>query len=90
VQGTPLDRLNPCPAIMTILLQNQKTGWYFQPPDTWVSNPADAHSFLSWAEATNTQQRYNLHDLQMVFKFEGESFFLEVPLECRTQPGLAG
>jgi hypothetical protein len=73
--------------IMKILLQDQKTGLYFQDPENWVYSPDEAHQFLSWTDVMSAKKKHRLNDsVQMVFRFEREGFLIQVPLEGRPVP----
>jgi len=56
---------------MRTLLRNTATGLFFQGPDQWTSNPADALDFKMIDRALNFIETWRLKDMELAFAFRG-------------------
>jgi hypothetical protein len=56
---------------MRTLLRNAATGLYFQGPDKWTSNPAEALDFKMIDRALNFIETWSLKDMELAFAFKG-------------------
>ena len=65
---------------MRTLLRNTATGLYFQGPDKWTSNPADAHDFKMIDRALKFIQTWRLRDMELAFGFRNSRPVTGVPL----------
>jgi len=54
---------------MRTLLRSIPTGLYFQGPDKWTENPADAMDFKSIDRALNFVQTWALKEMELAFAF---------------------
>jgi hypothetical protein len=66
---------------MRTLLRNTATGLYFQGPDKWTSNPADAHDFKMIDRALKFIETWRLRDMELAFAFKNSHPVTGVPLE---------
>ena len=55
--------------LMRTLLRSIPTGLYFQGPDKWTENPADAMDFKSIDRALNFVQTWALKEMELAFAF---------------------
>jgi hypothetical protein len=56
---------------MRTLLRNITTGLYFQGPDKWTSDPAEALDFKMIDRALNFVETWSLKDMELAFAFRG-------------------
>src|SRR3974390_2921740 len=54
---------------MRTLLRNLSTGLYFQGPDQWTRNPANAHNFKMIDHALEFVRHWQLLDVELAFAF---------------------
>ena len=66
---------------MRTLLRNTATGLFFQGPDRWTTNPADAHDFKMIDRALNFIETWRLRDMELAFAFKNSRPVTGVPLE---------
>jgi len=66
---------------MKTLLRKVSTGLYFQGPDQWTNNPAQAHNFKMIDRALQFIHRWKLQDVELAFAFENVGHVKRVPLE---------
>ena len=66
---------------MRTLLRKIPTGLYFQGPDRWTSNPAEALNFKSIDRALKFIETWRLKDVELAFGFKGSRSVTAVPLE---------
>jgi hypothetical protein len=66
---------------MRTLLRNTATGLYFQGPDKWTTNPADAHDFKMIDRALNFIETWRLRDMELAFGFRNSRPITGVPIE---------
>jgi len=66
---------------MRTVLRNTATGLYFQGPDKWTSNPADAHDFKMIDRALNFIETWRLRDMELAFAFKNSRAVTGVPIE---------
>ena len=66
---------------MRTLLRNTATGLYFQGPDKWTSDPAEAHDFKMIDRAINFIETWRLRDMELAFAFRNSQHVTGVPLE---------
>jgi hypothetical protein len=66
---------------MKTLLRRVSTGLYFQGPDKWTSNPAQAHNFKMIDRAIDFVDRWNLDDIELAFAFDDPEDVTAVPLD---------
>jgi len=66
---------------MRTLLRNITTGLYFQGPDKWTSDPAEALDFKMIDRAINFVETWSLKDIELAFAFRGAHQATAVPLE---------
>jgi len=59
---------------MKVLLQNTRTGCYFQAENTWTPKILAACDFTKPEEALTFAVRKGVPHVQMVLKFEGEDY----------------
>lgn len=55
---------------MRTLLRRVSTGLYFQAPDQWTSNAAQAHNFKMIDRAVEFVDRWHLRDIELAFAFD--------------------
>jgi hypothetical protein len=73
---------------MRILLQQKKTGLYFQDAGLWTQQAAEAMDFVSSTKAIDFCVLNKLQDVQLVLKFEQEHYEIVMPaMEDRRQLG---
>ena len=56
---------------MRTLLRNTATGLFFQGPDRWTSNPAEALDFKMIDRALDFIDTWRLKDMELAFAFKG-------------------
>jgi hypothetical protein len=66
---------------MRTVLRNTATGLYFQGPDKWTSNPADAHDFKMIDRALKFIETWRLRDMELAFAFKNSRPVTGVPIE---------
>jgi hypothetical protein len=66
---------------MRTLLRNTATGLYFQGPDKWTSDPADALDFKMIDRAIDFIDTWGLQDMELAFAFRGAKNVTAVPPE---------
>jgi len=66
---------------MKTLLRRVSTGLYFQGPDQWTCNPAQAHNFKMIDRAVEFVDRWQLNDIELAFAFDDPEEVTAVPLE---------
>jgi hypothetical protein len=69
---------------MKTLLRKISTGLYFQGPDQWTTDPAEAHNFRMIDRALEFAERWQLRDVELVFAFRGVEQVKRVPIERLT------
>ena len=62
-------------------MRNTATGLYFQGPDKWTTNPADAHDFKMIDRALKFIETWRLRDMELAFAFKNSRSVTGVPLE---------
>jgi hypothetical protein len=65
---------------MRILLQQERTGLYFEDIGTWTPESTAAMDFVSSASAMEFCARNNLSGMQIVLKFQQEKAEIVLPL----------
>lgn len=66
---------------MRTLLRNTATGLYFQGPDKWTSDPAQARDFKLIDRAIEFIETWSLRDMELAFAFRGYHHVTGVPIE---------
>ncbi len=66
---------------MRTLLRNTATGLYFQGPDRWTRDPAQALDFKMIDRALEFIENFSLRDMELAFAFGGAQKITTVPLE---------
>ncbi len=66
---------------MRTLLRKTSTGLYFQGPDQWTTDPAEAHNFKLIDRALQFVERWSLKDMELAFAFDDVEDVTHVPLE---------
>jgi len=66
---------------MRTLLRSIPTGLYFQGPDKWTNNPAEARDFRSIDRALKFIQEWSLRGMELAFAFRDPEQVTSVPLE---------
>ena len=66
---------------MRTLLRNTATGLYFQGPDKWTSDAAQAHDFKMIDRALDFIETWRLRDMELAFAFKNSRPVTSVPLE---------
>ena len=66
---------------MKTLLRKVSTGLYFQGPDQWTTDPAEAHNFKMIDRALEFIRNWKLQDVELAFAFEKAGEVQRVPLE---------
>jgi hypothetical protein len=66
---------------MKTLLRKVSSGLYFQGPDRWTSNPAEAKNFKMIDRALDFVRKWNLKDVELAFAFDGLKKVTRVPPE---------
>ena len=65
---------------MRTLLRKISSGLYFQGPDKWTSNPAEARDFKMIDRALDFVETWQLKDVELAFAFK-DSQYITVPVE---------
>ena len=68
-------------ADMRTLLRKVSSGLYFQGPDRWTGDPAEAFNFKSIDRAMNFIQTWHLQEVELAFAFRGLREIKRVPPE---------
>jgi hypothetical protein len=66
---------------MRTLLKKTSTGLYFQGPDKWTENPAEAKNFKMIDRAVDFVKKWNLTDVELAFAFDKLNHVKPMPLE---------
>jgi hypothetical protein len=66
---------------MRTLLRKVSTGLYFQGPDQWTGNPAEAHNFKMIDHALDFVRQWRLGDVELAFAFDEAEDVTRVPLD---------
>ena len=66
---------------MRTLLRKFSTGVYFQGPDQWTHNPAQAHNFKLIDHALDFVKQWRLLDVELAFAFDEDDDVTRVPLD---------
>ena len=66
---------------MRTLLRNTATGFYFQGPDQWTSDPTMARDFKMIDRALEFVETWSLQDMELAFAFKGAHHVTAVPPE---------
>jgi len=66
---------------MRTLLRKRSSGLYFQGPDRWTSDPAEALNFKSIDRALNFIQTWRLQEVELAFAFNDRREIKGVPPE---------
>jgi hypothetical protein len=66
---------------MRTLLRNTATGLYFQGPDRWTNDPAEALDFKLIDRALDFIENWRLMDMELAFAFRGARNVTAVPPE---------
>jgi hypothetical protein len=66
---------------MRTLLRRVSTGLYFQGPDRWTGNPAEAHNFKLIDHALHFVEKWHLEDMELAFAFEDFGEVTRVPID---------
>ena len=66
---------------MKTLLRKTSTGLFFQGPDKWTSNPAEALNFKSIDRALNFVQTWEIKEVELAFAFNDLPSVTSVPIE---------
>lgn len=66
---------------MKTLLRNISSGLYFQGPDKWTGNPAEARDFKAIDRAVEFIRTWKLDGCEVAFAFRGSSEVTSVPVE---------
>jgi hypothetical protein len=66
---------------MRTLLRRIPTGLFFQGPDKWTSNPAEALNFKSIDRALDFVQTWHIQEVELAFAFNDVPSVTLVPLE---------
>ena len=66
---------------MRTLLRSIPTGLYFQGPDKWTGNPAEALDFKSINRALQFVETWALKEMELAFAFTALNTVTGVPLE---------
>lgn len=66
---------------MRTLLRNVSNGLYFQGPDRWTGNPAEAMDFKMIDRALDFVSKWNLKGVELAFAFADAKKVTQVPPE---------
>ena len=75
------NELEPGSSQMRTLLRKSTNGLYFQGPDRWTSNPAEAMNFKMIDRALDFVRRWKLQDMEVAFAFDDFKHVTRVPME---------
>jgi hypothetical protein len=65
---------------MKTLLRQIPTGLYFQGPDKWTGNPAEAMNFKSIDRALKFVETWAMKEVELAFAFTDQNHVTRVPL----------
>jgi hypothetical protein len=66
---------------MRTLLRKTSTGLFFQGPDRWTKNPAEAHNFKEIDRALDFIERWKLQEMELAFSFDDLEEVTFVPVD---------
>jgi hypothetical protein len=66
---------------MKTLLRNMATGLYFQGPDRWTGNAAEARDFKAIDRAIEFIRTWKLDGVELAFAFRGTNKVTSMPVE---------
>jgi hypothetical protein len=66
---------------MKTLLRNMATGLYFQGPDQWTGNAAEARDFKAIDRAIEFVRTWKLDGVEVAFAFRGTNQITFVPVD---------
>ena len=66
---------------MRTLLRKKSTGLYFQGPDQWTYDPAEAHNFKLIDRALQFIEQWELKDVELAFAFDRGRQVTGVPFD---------
>ena len=66
---------------MKTLLRKSSNGLFFQGPDQWTNDPAQALNFKMIDRAIEFVNQWNLKDVELAFAFDDLSQVTRVPLD---------
>ena len=66
---------------MRTLLRKVTSGLFFQGPDKWTNNPAEALNFKTIDRAIEFVQTWNLKEMELAFAFNDFSSVTRVPID---------
>ena len=66
---------------MKTLLRKSSNGLFFEGPDKWTSDPAQALNFKMIDRALEFVRQWNLQDVELAFAFDDLSKITRVPLD---------
>ena len=66
---------------MKMLLRKIPSGLFFQGPDRWTTNPAEARDFKMIDRALHFIEQWRLQEVELVFAFDDQSKVTRVPPE---------
>lgn len=66
---------------MKTLLRDITTGLYFQGPDKWTGNAADARDFKAIDRAIDFVRTWKLDGVEIAFAFRGSDEVTSMPVE---------
>ena len=66
---------------MKTLLRNTETGLFFQGPDRWTNDPAEALDFKMIDRAIDFIDTWSLKNMELAFSFKGTHNVTAVPYE---------
>jgi len=66
---------------MKTLLRNMTTGLYFQGPDKWTGNAAEARDFKAIDRAIEFIRTWKLDGVELAFTFRGTNKVTSMPVE---------
>ena len=66
---------------MKTLLRDITTGLYFQGPDKWTGDAAEAHNFKAIDRAIEFVRTWKLDGVELAFFFRGSNDVTSVPVE---------
>ncbi len=64
---------------MKALLQQVETGFYFQNPERWTPDHAEAYDFKSSVTARSYCLRHKIAEVQIVLKFDVDKYDIVLP-----------
>jgi hypothetical protein len=66
---------------MKTLLRDMTTGLYFQGPDKWTANAADARNFKAIDRAIDFIRTWKLDGVEVAFSFRDSEEVTSIPVE---------